>query len=150
MTNTAKKPGKNDTTSLIDALQEADIQSVVIQLFKAPQNDQELENLAAVLEKLMLTTEDSPDNPYNGVMDCLAYLIEQYEAKHYAIPASDPRSVLRYLMAEHNLTQSDLPEIGTQATVSNILNGRRKLTAQHIQALSQRFQVSPALFYGKN
>ena len=49
-------------------------------------------------------------------------------------------------MEEHSLSQSDLPEIGSQGVVSEILNGKRKLNVRQIQGLAKRFQVSPATF----
>jgi HTH-type transcriptional regulator/antitoxin HigA len=54
--------------------------------------------------------------------------------------------VLRFLMEEHGLTQSDLPEIGSQGAVSDILRGKRELNVRQIRALPMRFQVSPAVF----
>lgn len=49
-------------------------------------------------------------------------------------------------MQEHNLGQSDLPEIGSQSLVSKILSGERHLTTDHIKKLSGRFGVSPVVF----
>jgi transcriptional regulator with XRE-family HTH domain len=49
-------------------------------------------------------------------------------------------------MEEHNLKQSDLPEVGSQGVVSEILSGKRKLNICKIKALSERFGVSPAVF----
>ena len=39
---------------------------------------------------------------------------------------------------------NDLPELGSKLLVSRILSGERNLTRKHIQALSERFGVSPA------
>jgi HTH-type transcriptional regulator/antitoxin HigA len=49
-------------------------------------------------------------------------------------------------MEEHGLTQSDLPEIGSQGVVSEVLRGKRELNIRQIRALARRFQVSPAVF----
>jgi HTH-type transcriptional regulator/antitoxin HigA len=54
--------------------------------------------------------------------------------------------VLQYLMEEHSLRQSDLPEVGSQGVVSEILNGKRELNVRQIRELAQRFHVSPAVF----
>lgn len=55
---------------------------------------------------------------------------------------------LKLLMQQHSLGVADLPEIGSKSLVSKILNGRgRKLTRDHIAALSKRFGVSPAVFF---
>jgi HTH-type transcriptional regulator / antitoxin HigA len=49
-------------------------------------------------------------------------------------------------MEEHDLTQKDLPEIGSQGVVSEVLAGRRTLNVRQIQALAARFGVDPAAF----
>ena len=54
--------------------------------------------------------------------------------------------VLRFLMDEHGLTQSDLSEVGSQSVISDILRGKRVLNVRQIRALAKRFQVSPAVF----
>ncbi len=58
-------------------------------------------------------------------------------------------AVLRTLMSQHRLGIADLPELGSKSNVSKLLNaaGGKKLTRQHIEALSKRFDVSPALFF---
>lgn len=65
------------------------------------------------------------------------------------ISSGDPGvSLLRLLMDQHKLGVADLPEIGSKSLVSKILNERnRQLTKQHIDALSRRFSISPALFF---
>ena len=49
-------------------------------------------------------------------------------------------------MAEHDLAQTDMPEIGSQGVVSEILSGKRDLNVRQIARLAARFGVSPALF----
>lgn len=49
-------------------------------------------------------------------------------------------------MEEHRLTQSDLPDVGSQGVVSEILHGKRQLNVRQIRALADRFGVSPAVF----
>ena len=56
-------------------------------------------------------------------------------------------SVLKVLMEQHGLGVADLPEIGSKSLVSKIMNNERSLTRSHIEALSKRFGVSPALFF---
>ena len=56
-------------------------------------------------------------------------------------------SVLRVLMDQHKLNTTDFQnEIGGKSMVSMILNSKRKLSLEHIKALSSRFGVSPQLF----
>jgi HTH-type transcriptional regulator/antitoxin HigA len=42
----------------------------------------------------------------------------------------------------------DLVDVfGTESIVSDVLNGKRDLAKDHIRKLSERFGVSPALFF---
>jgi HTH-type transcriptional regulator/antitoxin HigA len=46
------------------------------------------------------------------------------------------------------LKQRDLAaELGGESVVSEVLSGKRKLNAAHIEQLSQRFHISPAVFF---
>lgn len=49
-------------------------------------------------------------------------------------------------MQEHGLSQGDLPEVGAQSVVSEILAGKRQLNVRQIRALVERFQVPADLF----
>ena len=73
-------------------------------------------------------------------------LIEAYDAEHHALADASGLEVLKYLMEEHGLTQSDLPEIGSQGVVSEVLRGKRELNVRQIEKLAARFHVSPAAF----
>ena len=59
------------------------------------------------------------------------------------MPELEGADTLRLLMEEHKLTQADLPEVGSQGVVSEILRGKRALNVRQIRALSKRFGVSP-------
>jgi HTH-type transcriptional regulator/antitoxin HigA len=50
-------------------------------------------------------------------------------------------------MQQHGLSQGDLPEIGSQGVVSEILRGKRELNRRQIEALARRFHLSPAVFF---
>ena len=62
------------------------------------------------------------------------------------MPAVSGAEILAYLMEEHGLRQGELPEVGSQGVVSEILNGKRELNVRQIRALARRFAVSPAVF----
>ncbi len=80
--------------------------------------------------------------------ELLTLLIEDFEAKQYRLPRSKPRDVLRFLMDQHGLMQKDLVDVfGTPSIVSEVLNGKRELNKDHIKRLSERFRVSPELFF---
>lgn len=80
--------------------------------------------------------------------DLLTLLIEDFEEKRYRLPRAGPLDVLRFLMDEHRLRQRDLVDVfGTTSIVSEVLSGKRELNKDHIKRLSERFHVSPELFF---
>ncbi len=60
--------------------------------------------------------------------------------------SASPAQVLRFLMDQHGLKQSDLPEIGPQSVVSQVLAERRMLNVRQIAALSGRFGITADVF----
>ncbi|OGT18469.1 MAG: hypothetical protein A3J49_13085 [Gallionellales bacterium RIFCSPHIGHO2_02_FULL_57_16] len=81
------------------------------------------------------------------LLDLVTKEVESYEATNHAMPDASPAAVLTYLMAEHNLKQTDLTgELGGQSIVSAILNGKRELNIRQVKALATRFNVSPSVF----
>jgi len=80
--------------------------------------------------------------------ELLTVLIEAYEDEHYPIRAASPVEVLVELMEANNLKQKDLaPQLGSESVVSEVLRGKRELNKHHIERLSKRFGVSPAVFF---
>jgi len=78
----------------------------------------------------------------------LTLLIEDFEEKRYASPRAKPLDALRFLMDQNGLKQKDLVDVfGTPSIVSEVLNGKRELRKEHILRLSERFHVSPELFF---
>ena len=98
------------------------------------------------LNELLDEIGEDEKHPLYSLLDTLGTLIEAYEDEHHPIPDSSGADVLRYLMDEHGLTQSSLPEIGSQGVVSEILNGKRELNVRQIRKLAERFKVSTAVF----
>ena len=81
-----------------------------------------------------------------SLIDTLGTLVKDYEDRNIPEPDAEPIDCLKFLMEEHNLKLSDLPAMGGQEVVSDILSGKRPLTVKQIKALSERFNVSPAVF----
>ncbi|MBA2591552.1 MAG: transcriptional regulator [Pseudomonadota bacterium] len=72
--------------------------------------------------------------------------LEEYEARAHPWGEAEPVEALRYLMQAHGLTQSDLPEVGNQGVLSEILAGNLELNVRQVRALGERFGVDPAVF----
>ena len=81
--------------------------------------------------------------------ELLTLLIEEYEEQHYALPrTASPVDMLRHLMDANGLRQVDLLDVfGAASVVSEMLSGKRELSKAHIVKLSERFHLSPALFF---
>src|SRR6266571_4587567 len=109
-------------------------------------NEHEYDLAVARLNGLLDEVGTDEQHPLYTLLDTLGTLIHAYEEEHLPIPESSGIDVLRFLMEEHGLTQSDLPEIGSQGVVSDILRGKRELNVRQIRALAKRFHVSPAVF----
>lgn len=86
-------------------------------------------------------------HPLADLVATLGEIIGDYDDAHYPNGDVTPSAMLRFLMEQHNLTQSDLPEVGTQGVVSEILRGIRDLNIRQIKAVSARFNINPAAFF---
>jgi HTH-type transcriptional regulator/antitoxin HigA len=100
----------------------------------------------SVLDKL--TSKDNPTNEEEKYAEVLMALIEAYEEEHHSIPDVSPVEVLRALMDANDLRQKDLaPIFGSESIVSEVLHRKRGLNKAHIEKLSKRFNISPAVFF---
>jgi len=98
------------------------------------------------LEKLTGQAEVTPAE--EKLIHLLTVLVEDYEARNFPVPEAAPLAMIRHLMDAHRLRQKDLVDVfGTESIVSDVLNGKRDLTKQHIRRLSHRFHVSPSVFF---
>jgi HTH-type transcriptional regulator/antitoxin HigA len=109
-------------------------------------NEREYDRAIERLNELLDEIGTDEEHPLYGLLDILGTLLHVYEEKHHAIPESSGADMLRYFMEERELAQSDLPEVGSQGVVSEILHGKRELNVRQIRALAKRFHVSPAVF----
>jgi len=118
-------------------------------------NESEYSSALETLEQVMESASDTLDDPLNPLIDMISLAIEKYERQdielvdfiNEAEKAPADLALLRTLMSQHNLTGSDLPEIGDKTMVSKVLNGKRELSRQAIEKLCQRFSLQPAMFF---
>ena len=110
-------------------------------IFSVPHNQKEYNRLVHILDSVIDEVGENESHPLASLMETLGSLIESYEDQNIPKIEGSPSDALKTLMEEHNLKQSDLPEIGSQGVISEILSGKRQ-----IKQLSIRFNVSPAVF----
>jgi HTH-type transcriptional regulator/antitoxin HigA len=96
----------------------------------------ENERHSAILEEL-----DRKGNRMSAaerrMAELLTLLIADFDEKHYALKSSRPIEALNELMLANELKQKDLGDgFGTPCIASEVLSGKRKLSAEHIRRLS--------------
>jgi HTH-type transcriptional regulator/antitoxin HigA len=112
-----------------------------------PESEAAYDALVERMDALMDYIGGDEDHPLNGLLHLMGDLVAEYDAIHYDdVPAASGVEVLRHLMREHGLRQSDLPEIGSQGVVSEVLSGKRVLNLRQIRALAARFGVAEGMF----
>ncbi len=118
-------------------------------VLSVPYTEEDYQKRLTLLNELIDEVGNNEQHPLASLLDMVGILVDNYEQQHCQLehPESTPREILLYLLSEHQLKQSELPEIGSQGVVSEILNGKRELNKRQIQALVQRFNVSPNVFF---
>lgn len=110
------------------------------------ETEEDNERMLAAVEGLMekgenLSTEEG------ALLRLLATLIEDFETKFYQPEDATPLEVLRHLMEERGLKQSDLWELfGSKGIASEVLNGKRSISKTHAKKLAEYFHVPASLF----
>ena len=108
----------------------------------------EKQNQAYIRRLKELTSRKSVTRSEEKLIELLILLIQDFESRAYPMPKASAVDIIRHLMDAHQLRRKDLVDVfGAESIVSDVLNGRRKLTAEHIKRLSARFGVSPAVFF---
>ena len=139
------EPGRrNKMNSQIEKI--AKIWPGIQNIFSVPHTQKEYKRLVDILDGLIDEVGENESHPLASLMETLGSLVESYEDQYVQIDEGSPSDVLKYLMEEHDLKQSDLPEIGSQGVISEILSGKRQFNVRQIKLLSDRFKVSPAVF----
>ena len=112
-------------------------------------NNEELERLTQEIDRLI--TKDikqgslSPEE--DRLLELLCVLVEDYEDEHFPIEKSPPHEVLKFLMEQQDLKQSDLLDVfGSSGIASEVVNGKRSISKTQAKKLAERFKVSVELF----
>jgi HTH-type transcriptional regulator/antitoxin HigA len=109
-------------------------------------NDEEYDRTVALMNNLLDIVGDDENHALSGLVDLVSELVEDYDAEHFAIDASAPKEVLRYLIETRGLKQGDLAAVVPQSNLSAILAGKRKISATLAGKLVKFFDISPAAF----
>ena len=100
----------------------------------------------AALNALLDAGAAQENHPLANLAATLGELVADYDAEHYPSEPVPARELLKHLMEAAGLRQADLPELGTQGVVSELLRGQRNLNLRQVRALASRFKVPASLF----
>ena len=118
----------------------------VAPLLTPPRTKTDFKKLIAALDAVLDAGGADEKNPLARLADYLGDLVAEYEAAHRPKKEMAVPHVLRELMKQHSLRQSDLVEIGPQSIVSDILRGKRRLNVRQVAKLSKRFKLPAEVF----
>jgi len=134
-----------DLDVLTPAWQELETRSPV--KLRAIENERHYRGMVNFMNKLLDKIGDRETHPLMGLLDIVTAFVHDYEDRNVGIPDAPPSVVLRFLMEQRDLRQTDLAEdFGSQSNVSEILSGKREINARQARSLATRFGVSPAVF----
>lgn len=108
-------------------------------------DDRERDEALALIDRVLDRPElTESERDYLAV---LGRMVEDYEHEHSTLPGASGVDVLRHLMEENHLTQRDLaPLFGGKSVISEVLGGKRRLSLNHIRALSAYFGLPADAF----
>ena len=109
-------------------------------------NETDYARATATIDVLLNAIGDDEEHLLAEVLDYLAEQVRAYEEEHSAIPAAEPREVLRFLMEQHGLKQEDLSDCAPQGRISDILSGSREISKEQARRFARRFRVHADLF----
>lgn len=110
-------------------------------MYKVIKAEKQYREYLAEIEKLMeIDPEEGTEE--RDKFDLLALLINEYEEKHYKIDLPDPVEAIKFRMEQMGLKAKDLVGIiGSKSKVSEVLNGKVKLSLSMIKALNAKLDI---------
>ena len=118
----------------------------VAPVLKPARTKADYEHLVLALDYVLDAGGADEKSPLASLAGYLGALVSEYESAHSPLKEMSVPELLRELMEQHGLTQSQLPEIGPQSVVSAILAGKRQLNVRQIARLARRFKLPADVF----
>ena len=86
------------------------------------------------------------DNKENSAtadeLEVLSILVDDYELKHFPIPAPNPLEAIKFRLDQMGMTEKQLSDIlGNRSRKSEILSGKRKLSLAMIRKLNEVLHI---------
>jgi HTH-type transcriptional regulator/antitoxin HigA len=111
-------------------------------MLKPIKSDVEYQNYLSLVYDLM-QKELKPDSRDSDHLEVLSILIQTYEKEHFPIEHPNPIDAILFRLDQMGLKKSDLTKIlGSRSRVSEVLNGKRKLSLDMIRKLNTHLGIS--------
>lgn len=82
------------------------------------------------------------ETPEGDELDILVTLVGAYEKENHPVPPPSPIEAIKFIMEQRGLKQADLISIiGSRPRVSEVMNGKRKLSLSMIRSLHSRLAI---------
>ena len=110
------------------------------------ESDEELRRSEEIITGLLNKGANlSPEE--EKLLDLISDLVEKYEDEHYPFPEVPPNEILKFLMEQNDLKQSDLLHVfGSSGIASEVVGGKRSISKAQAKKLAEFFKVSVELF----
>ena len=112
----------------------------------AIRTEEEYHRLLGAAAGLMEKPEDEISEEEGRLLELLGIPIEEYENRAHPLPKSKPHKMLAYLLQEKNMKPSDLWTVLPKSRVSEILNGKRRISKTQAKQLAELLRVPVDLF----
>ncbi|OQB29072.1 MAG: helix-turn-helix protein [Bacteroidetes bacterium ADurb.Bin174] len=102
-------------------------------------------------ELLKVVNNDTPtDDKYYIELDMISDLVADYEETYYPVKPIEPAELIKYAIAERNMTQKQLAEELNISTsrVSDYITGRSTPTLKIAGKICRILEISPDLMLG--
>ena len=110
-----------------------------------PRSEADNERLIELLSRLDQREDLTPEEEI--FTELLSIVIEDFEDNRYGLPPVAPHEALRALMEDRGLRHKDVwPIVGNKGLTTEILNGRRKISAALAKRLALSLHVPVVLF----
>jgi HTH-type transcriptional regulator/antitoxin HigA len=124
----------------------AEYRKLVSRILPEPiRNEADYRRMLAKLEKLMVP---NPSRPVSMLIEVLSTLIESYESREYPTPEITPPRMLAHCLESRGITAAQVAKATgiPQATLSNVLAGRRGISKASAAKLARYFNLPTSAF----
>jgi HTH-type transcriptional regulator/antitoxin HigA len=94
------------------------------------------------LERVNRLMDAKPGSPDFDTLCILTDLVRMYEQRNFLVDLPDPVEAIRFEIEQSGKTVEDLQSIvGSSVNVSEVMNGKRKMTLRMIRALHRSLGI---------